>query len=191
MINFSFEVLAQDTKNSIASEKLVLSMKQAIYTLRYKRLASWDDEETRSACIDRLQQLFGEIRLKMGVKELHLTVNEWNAQLKELKSKRARQNTILFTMLIYEVGLCYLSEAEQMGTDSPDGAEQALDYMKYAKIRFNEVRKLTDRFSPIKKFMQAQYQDATENIELPLTSRNDTESVELRVLRRGNEINVS
>ena len=108
MIIESIEALAEKQKTSIPADKLGLTIKNAIYKLRYKRLADQSDEETRAECIKSLQKLFGEIRSEMGLSELHLTVNEWKDHLKKVKTNRLMEQTTLFALLIYEAGLCYL-----------------------------------------------------------------------------------
>ena len=114
MINTSFDALAQKSTSISTDEKLEIAMKHAFYTLRFKRLAATasndevSEEQTRIECIDKLQDLFAQIKQQMGVKDLHLTVDEWKAQIKKVNTPRIRQNTTLYALIIYETGLCYL-----------------------------------------------------------------------------------
>ena len=54
MIMTSFEAQAEKQQNVKTADKLEFTMKYAIYTLKYKRLASQNDEQTRDECIKSL-----------------------------------------------------------------------------------------------------------------------------------------
>merc|ERR1712156_763804 len=119
-----------------------------------------------------------------GLKELHLTVNEWKAYLKSARTNKPMEGTILFSLLIYEAGLCYLSEAELIFAASPDQVPQAQEFAKYAQTRFNEVRKLTDRFSKIRAVLEQHYKEDAVKFEQPLKNRNDSVSIDQRLRRK-------